>query len=347
MSPRGHQHVAAPRECAAGFQSTSEFGPFRRSGNPLVQQTIGRWLCLAALFLCGLLAGCSNSTSEDPPTAKTAAPGSGGDSETTLTSDAQTKTPAENPAPGQDSPAMDVLQRMAKVYRDAKTYADAGVARMQYRGDGEQVNQEFPFSVSFQRPNKLRLQVYEGQIVSDGERVHGMFDDVKGYVVASDAPAKLTPEAVYADAYLRVMLTQRQVGAALQIMFLLTDNAVDMLLDQANAAPPKLLKPETLDGQLHDRVQLTSSEGAMVFWIDQKTSLLRRVEYPIDGLRQYLQQGGEVSGLAVVADFVGAQVNRPIDPAAFKFETPEGVKEVKRFVGPTPPEILGRAPGDV
>ena len=49
-------------------------------------------------------------------------------------------------------------------------------------------------------------------------------------------------------------------------------------------------------------------DGVGVFWIDRKTHVLRRFEYPTDELKKLLA-GGRVEDLSLVADFTAAQID--------------------------------------
>jgi thiol-disulfide isomerase/thioredoxin len=293
-------------------------------------------MALALLGAVGILAGCSRSS--DPqapvpattPAANTTAPGGAA---------GESRSPPV--ALDQQSPEGLLLHMMAQ-YRDAVSYADAGTLHVEYTLDGENVAYEFPFSVTFQRPNKLRLHAYEGTIVCDGEQTYGTYEDIRGYVVSRPAPLELTPPDVYFDDYLRVMLTEREGGAVLPLTLLLSKDFSSELLQQGRDRLQRLPQ-QTIDGEPCHGVQLTMDEGRMTFWIGASSSVLRRVEYPTAGLVQFLQRDGKQAGDArVVAHFAGARLNDSIAPEAFRFELPPGAKLVKRFVGPSLPPILGR-----
>ena len=73
------------------------------------------------------------------------------------------------------------------------------------------------------------------------------------------------------------------------------------------------------------RVQLKWPGGTSVFWIDRETSVLRRV----------VARGQRDEGLSLVAEFQGARLDGEVDPAAFRFETPQRAKVVEQFL-PSP-----------
>src|SRR5207248_3559449 len=101
-------------------------------------------------------------------------------------------------------------------YRQAVTYLDRGVARIEYQLNGKENKHEFPFSVAFAQPNRLVLQAYEGKVVCDGKRVFALHEAVHGYVRTAVAPEKLTAGKIYGDEFLWSQLNERQVGGPLQ-----------------------------------------------------------------------------------------------------------------------------------
>ncbi len=301
-----------------------------------------RWVpsCLVGsmLLAVALLGGCSEKDPAPKPnsTSGAAKPPESPSHQTQLVSAATVEK--------SDNPAVDVLRQMAKVYLDLKSYSDQGQASMRYKLDDQLVSHDFPFEVTFQRPNLLRLKAYEGEVVCDGKVVYSQYEDVPGYVVEADAPPQLSPADVYKDDYIRYMLLERPVGGALQLTLLLSGQFVEQLIASANG-PLELLPAAEIDGAACNRVRIAMPEGKMIMWVDQKTFALRRVEYPTDALRKHLEQEGQVSELAVVADFHRAQINGSIDPATFQFAVPPGAKLVKRFVGPAPDARLGKKAG--
>ncbi len=273
-----------------------------------------------------LLAGCNRSQGDGGATSKA-----------TLTS-AQAADPA-TPKSGRE-----LLEKVAAAYRQAVTYSDRGVARVEYKLNDKETKHAFPFSVTFAQPNRIWLKAYEGEVVCDGQRISAVHESIRGYVRTADAPEKLTPAKVYGDAFLGSALNERQVGGPLQLEFLLNNKVLDYLLSQTSDEP-ELLDATTIDQEPCWRVQLAMPQGKTVLWIGQASSVLRRVEYPTDEFRRMLEQDGQVSDIVVVADFADAKFNEPLADDAFRFEPPAGAKEVKQFVGPSPTDVMGKKPG--
>ncbi len=287
---------------------------------------LGLPIALCALLALVLLTGCNRSKGD----------GGGPTSNATLTSSTTTQAA---PTSGRE-----LLERVAAAYRQAVTYSDHGVARVEYTLDDKDTKHEFPFSVTFAQPNRLWLKAYEGEVVCDGQRVSAIHESVRGYVRTADAPERLTPAKVYGDTFLGRALNERQVGGPLQLEFLLNDKVLDYLLADVSGEP-ELLEPASLGAQPCYRVQLAMRQGKTVFWIDQATSILRRIEYPTDEFREMLAQDGKVGNIVVMADFADAKFNEPLADDAFRFQRPDGAKEVKQFVGPAPSDVMGKKPG--
>src|SRR5690606_1446232 len=91
---------------------------------------------------------------------------------------------------------------------------------------------------------------------------------------------------------------------------------------------------------------ITAPVGTWVFWIDQDEHLLRRLEYPVLGLREQLATTAPepVKNLYLVADFTGARFDADLGDKAFAFEMPEQSRTVSEFQQPPPPPspLLGQ-----
>ena len=106
----------------------------------------------------------------------------------------------------------------------------------------------------------------------------------------------------------------------------------------------KMLEPAPIDGAMCDRIEISRPDGKGVFWIDRKSSVLRRFEYPIERLKQYLADG-QVENLALIVDFRLARLGEPVDPKAFRFELPVGAETVESFMPPSM-KLLGKKSPD-
>lgn len=250
--------------------------------------------------------------------------------------------------------ASEVLERMLEAYRQADSYQDGGQVRLSFvrtkpkPGVEAEVKQSWDYSIALQRPNKLRMHVYQAVAVCDGKQLHATLDleQVAGQVLTLPSPEKLQTSAdVYgSDPLLRQALSEGgAAGPPVVLSFLLDDAALDAVLE--GASKPTMLPPEKIEGQSCHRVEVERPDGRLVFWVDQKSFVLRRLEYPTKEFAKSVEeQEGPVSDLSLVVELAGAQLDGKIDAAAFEFEAPAGARLVEHFI--TPPALLGRQIGE-
>ena len=202
--------------------------------------------------------------------------------------DAKTQTPAADPSsakPDETSPAaggptnaQDVLKNMVAAYKRAPGYADAGKVHLTVTPDPNQISGAANFAVTFVRPNKLRMEVYQAAVVCDGKTLHAAVLDLPGQVLEREAPANLTLQAVHADGILDATLRSGFAGPPPQMLFLLADDPLKVLLQDAEVTV--LEEPAQIAERDCYRVQIKRPDGKAVFWIDRESYALRRVEYP-------------------------------------------------------------------
>jgi thiol-disulfide isomerase/thioredoxin len=234
-----------------------------------------------------------------------------------------------------------VLEAMAKAYRTAKTYNDKGSLKLFIQA-GDQKNEKVDFLVAFQRPNKLRMEVYQANVVIDGKKLYATIGDLPGQVLEKPAPAELTMKSVYCDYILTSFLTSGFAGAAPQLLLLLNDDSLDILL--RDAEEPKLVEPGQIGDRDCYRVQIRRLDGMTVMWIDKETLVLRRMVLPTDDLRRDLSARlpAPIESISFTAEFSSAELNAPIDPKAFEFQVPEGSEIVSVFIPPNPAQLLAK-----
>ncbi|MGW8257061.1 MAG: redoxin domain-containing protein, partial [Thermoguttaceae bacterium] len=210
----------------------------------------------------------------------------------------------------------------------------------------QKIDQIANFSVAFQRPNLLRMEVYQAKMVVDGKKLYASIGGLPNQILEKDAPHELTMKSVYFDPEFAAEASNNFAGSAPQLLLLLDDKALEVLL--RDAEEPKLLESGIVDGEKCFRVQVRRPDGVLVFWIDQQSFVLRRMTLPTDDFRRELtrQNGQPVDTIALSADFLGAQVNRSIDPRAFSFEIPTGAEIRSYFLPPHPGQLLAKKTPD-
>jgi len=282
---------------------------------------VGLVLCCAAPSGCGHTEGVSGDS------AAQASPSAG-----------------ENAAPVEPKDGREALELMVAAYQKATSYADSGKARLIADQADRKMDETVDFSVTVVRPNKIRAHVYQAMVVCDGQHLHASIQTLAHQVLQRKAPEKLTLHALFADRVLAAAMTQGFAGSAPPLMFLLGDDPLKAILQDAE--PPELKEPGTIGDRPCHRIQIRRPEGLLVLWVDRQTFVLRRVVFPTDELRRAMSQDGPVQSVSLVADFDGAELNGTVDPKAFQFEMPADAKIVKFLETPHPAQLLGKKTPD-
>jgi peroxiredoxin len=254
--------------------------------------------------------------------------------------------PAAQAAAAPELTPRQLLEEVQDVYRQARTYQDAGQLRFRLTLGDQPIDETVNFSVAFERPGKLRAHVYQATMVSDGDQLFASVaePELQGQVLATAAPSEMTMQSLLADEILMGVMTQGIAGGSPQLSLLLNEDVIQAFLD--GAEEPRFLTPAEFDTHPCLRVEIPRQDGVLVVWIDRDTRLIRRLDYPVEGLRAEYAKQGQVGELALWAEFPGAQINQPLDALAFRFETPDDAHKVQRLTAIQPPQppsqLLGK-----
>jgi outer membrane lipoprotein-sorting protein len=253
------------------------------------------------------------------------------------------KTAAAAVAPEKRS-ADQVLKDMEAAYKKANTYEDAGKVRLHFERDGKAYEDTLDFAATFVRPNKLRLTCYDVMAVSDGKQFHAAIKSVPNLVLELPSPEVLTVDDVVRDRQIFDTLRQGPAGPPVQLPFLMAENTLPQLLQDA-MQPPKLAAPEVVDDRPCNRVDIDTADGTLTLWIDQKENLIRRINLPTADFKKQLEQdgGSPVKNVALSIDFYNAQINHPVPDVAFKFEIPADAKVANSLIPEVPPANIAPA----
>ncbi len=257
--------------------------------------------------------------------------------------------------PGQSTTAVrsrgeELLEQVQTAYEHAQSYADAGELTVELVQEGRK--QTFPFSVSYARPNLLRIEDDEASVVCDGKYLWSAFADehLAGQVLFLPAPAAMSLDVLYHEPLLERKLGGGEDGLRLpQLELLLANQPLKRLFGDDITTKWLGEKPLSGDDALYHVVEVTGSRGTFVLWVDPKSHVLRRLEITDP---KFLNRGSESADeLLLSIDFKGAELDGKIGENAFKFEAPASAKLVNRFVLPPaaldrpPSELLGQQPG--
>jgi outer membrane lipoprotein-sorting protein len=242
--------------------------------------------------------------------------------------------------------AQEVLGAMVAAYKGARSYADQGVLVMRGQSGDQPREDRGNYQMALVRPNKLRMQIDNGIVICDGEKLSATAASIPGQILRHPAPEVITVESIYSDHFLAGammrMPAQTFSWLPLQALLLLADDPLKTLLYENEEL--SLLDAENFDERPCYRVQIFGPRGRGVFWIDQETYVLRRFDFPIQPV-QALVGDGQVQGLTLTAAFQRAQLNVELDPKAFQFEVPADVKYVENLA-PAGFHLLGQPVGE-
>lgn len=229
---------------------------------------------------------------------------------------------AEKPNPRQR------LAALAERYQSAKSYQDAGELRFLVDGAPEDEFRSLPFSVTLDRPNRLRIHALDTTSVADGKVLRSIVQSLPGQVLSRGCPAEITTGELMADEMLDKAM-HGQLGVDLpQLLLLIGDKPLESLTRDCT---PEQLSDSEFQGKKCWRIALAGPAGKSVLWIEQNSGLLVKYEFPLEEIRKQFPLA------RLWAEFRGATMDESINPVAFQMELPEDVKLVKQFVLPPPP----------
>ena len=306
-------------------------------------------VCLGAMTIC--LAGCGRSDKprEKPPEDDHHASADPKLPPDTASDDRAAEKPVDQAAAQSaqsEQAARDLLARMVEVYQGATSYADQGKIRITGRLNGQNIDVPSDYMVAVQRPGKVRMQVNQGILVSDGQQTWAFLLSLANQVLHRPVAPEMSIETIFADHLVAAAMGQgpNQVYSwvPIQLILMMSNDPLEVLLQSVDDL--RMDQPDMIGLNACYRVRGRHSGGEIVFWIDQGTHVLRRFEFPIEQLQRIVADG-QVQNLALVAEFADANVNSQINEAAFKFEAPQGVDMVDTFLPPVL-TILGKPAGD-
>jgi len=241
---------------------------------------------------------------------------------------------------------------MIETYGQAFSYTDRGVVRLRYRLDGHWVQDEGKLAVTFARPNKLSLKAYQLALVSDGQRMHASIVDestanFEGQVMARPTPQSLTLDDLYDDPMVLNVMAGGMGGPPASLELLLEKDPLKSVFEPG--AKRELLGKDEIRQRPCHRVKITLDTGALVFWIDCESHIVRRLEYPTAELARQMAKNANCTDVTLTAEFRDARFDKPIDKKSFTFEVSSGAKVVRRFIVPPqslPTGMLGQTPDD-
>lgn len=292
------------------------------------------WIWSTFLAGISLLIGCTNGDSNAVNNEATA----GGTKSAESVGTQKPVVGSQNQAAPED--AKQLLEESLRVYRDATKYSDQAQLTISVPGTAPFSS---PFRVAFERPNRLAISAH-------GAR--GCWTSTNWEAICSGPTnpfpnqrlVRPLPETIDLDWLQQDNLGglfADPVGMPIQIELLLSRGS----LNELTGADTKLaiLKPETLDGRICDRVQIDKSNLRWILAIDRELKTLRTMDLP-PAFFYPGQSAEELKGVRCTIDIMSPKIDQPIDWSEWQVPTRTEDISVRRFVMPPPiasTKILG------
>ena len=232
---------------------------------------------------------------------------------------------------------------MAAAYKNAASYEDFGSLEFRQDPPREQSETRANFSVTLQRPNKLRVELFKGNVVCDGKQWYASCDAMPGQVVLREAPAKLSMNMLRADGLLYSALSDGERLNSPQLLLLLENDPIKGLV--AGSQEVALDEPGRLGDYDCYRVRVNVPEGPEYLWIDQKTFVLRMMVVPIAVGPQPAEGDDQAGRVWLVINFERARLGGDIEPKASSSRSPQREEDAgpraNRPLRPAGPETAG------
>lgn len=270
----------------------------------------------------------------------------------------------EFPPPPPTAETVDeILRDVLNVYQHEmlKYYSDEGRLRTLYECNHKRVQEQRSVSVTFQKPNYLRMKVMNGELVCDGDNLWGTIhtSSYDGQILKVKAPHLFSAiREFYPDRQLAEAMHLPQMDDIFwsppQLILMMAHEPLKTLIGSSGFrpalgfTPAKLLQPRYVrfnqdnpDAEkiACDRISVNSSGGERVFWINRETKGIVRIELPIEHLAVPC---GVERVLERTLDFPNQVISNEVPPSdtvppqEFTVSHSPGVKEVDHF---TPVEL--------
>ncbi|MDR2705593.1 MAG: hypothetical protein LBC02_07420 [Planctomycetaceae bacterium] len=245
--------------------------------------------------------------------------------------------PLDPPKPPADQTPRQLLEKTVTAYKSAISYSDHGEVRI----IGKMTNPDTEPApwfcmVAFQSPDKLRLEINEGKLISDGEDCFAQIRPLPNQVLRFPTPKHWSLDVIFQDVFLDQAMDVGFPDTILrfppQLILLFAESPLKTLLPEGSET--EFLDPQWIGETPCDVIRVTHSEGNRLLWISRTNHALLRFDYYVEGLP--VPQGFESIQLIRI-DLSDAQFNYDIVPEAFQMQQPQDAQPVSEF---QPGEII-------
>lgn len=272
---------------------------------------------------------------------------SGGNATTQPPADARAESPDE-PSRQDGMTALEIVEKMLAVYREAEVYADNAeyAEHFEFAQDGV-ARQGLPMTVAvmLKRPDRFRLlrmrQRPDGTtaaavVTCDGDKLRAQVSSFEPQLLELPAPDVLTPDSIAPDPLLReAMFPVPLQDVFPQLALLLAgEDQSPWVLEAKNRLvllPPKKISPPGEDDVDCYRVQMPTSAGPQVCFIQKEKFLLRRIEIQNEELQKEMYPDHEFNSFRWQFDFYDIALDAQLPKQLFQLTPGEKAEVVDAF----------------
>lgn len=244
--------------------------------------------------------------------------------------------------------ALEIVEKMLAVYGQTDTYVDNAeyAEHFVFKQDGV-ARQGLPMTVAvmLKRPDRFRLlrlrQLPDGStaaavVTCDGEKLQAQVSSLEPQLLELPAPDSLTLESIAPDPLLAEALFPvplRDVFPQLELL-LAGEGETPWVLEAKNRLvllPPKKISPPGEGDVDCYRVQMPTSAGPQVCFIQKEQFLLRRIEIQNEALQKEMYPDHEFHSFRWQFDFYDIALDPQLPKALFQIDPPEKAEIVDKL----------------
>ncbi|MDR1290908.1 MAG: redoxin domain-containing protein [Planctomycetaceae bacterium] len=237
--------------------------------------------------------------------------------------------------------SIEILNQMVTAYRIAKSYADHGrgmIVGKMVQPDAEPVT--WSCTVAFKKTGRLRIESYEGKLVSNGDDCYAQIRALPEQVLRFPTPERFSLDKLFSDVELdqamNIVFPSSVLRFPPQLILLFADDPLKTFLPEG--AKTELLESQSVGNVPCDVVKIKHDHGDRVLWISRRNRALLRFDYMVEGL---LVDSAFESVRTIRIDMSDAQFDLPVSDDAFMMLQPSNAKQLAEFQ-PVETEILGK-----
>lgn len=180
-----------------------------------------------------------------------------------------------------------ILDKMTSAYQNARTYRDLGEIILRWKQNGQTRERRTVYRTNFQRPNGLLLEVGQTQILANGKLLCAYTPEMPGLILQKPCPKEISlfdflsePEIYWAVTEVE---SSRFCNLPPPLVLLMSPNPLATFLYQGDPNVQTqlvLLESGKIGENECFRIAIEKNDEESIFWIDNQTFVLRRVELP-------------------------------------------------------------------